>query len=91
MAPLFGLPDLNKTFCNIEHGLDGEHVTVTDIPNDDFQLLHAAISSSNHNDDEIKSNHSVISSPPTSLPPDIEFLSPGICVKQIAPPSFVPP
>ena len=67
----FELPDLNRTFCNFELGLDAEQVRVTDIPDDQMELLQNAIPSDSDIDEiTIRSD-----SPSTTLPPNIEYSS----------------
>ena len=56
MASILGLPDLNRNFCNFELGIDAEHVRITDIPNDGYELLKESFSQT----------------PPTTLPPNIQ-------------------
>ena len=65
-----GLPDLDKTFCNFEHGLDAENVSVSEISHDAYHLLQDALSNDNDSD-HIQSNLS--ESPSTTLPPNIDY------------------
>lgn len=64
------LPDLDKLFCNFELGLDAEHVCVTGVEEDQYQILKQSIPSDTEYQDDIKADHV---SESTSIPPNIDI------------------
>ena len=70
MALMNLLPDLDKPFCNFELGLDAEHVCVTGIDDDQYEILQQSIPSDTEYVDDIKTYSE---SESTTLPPNIEY------------------
>ena len=65
------LPDLDRRFCNFELGLDAEHVCVTGINDDEYEILQESMPSDSDYDESAISTNSESAS--TTLPPSVEY------------------
>ena len=77
MDLLTTLPNLNKTFCNFELGLDAEHELATASPNEEYQAFETLLQMDddthpNYHDITTNSECSASDKPP-SIEPDSEY------------------